>query len=414
MSITKFTDRLSSLGLKVESIDNGFEVKLKDDGLPVKVVVKDEWLSTLQGFYRARQFKFNEPRRVLVANRFVEFQVTKLDPTFIYRPTNISFTDTNGDEVVLCEASREYQLSFFESSRYDEVFHFVKKRIDRRISRAFKRDGKPQVMPMRLDDFFLNIYTASYRPKRKSKTPPIEDIGLKKIKACLFNLAYSNHESWEIRDEIKSRGFSYPRLLDEEIQLEIPNASYDQHLVSYYKVAKSSSFPGQCFLSYYHILEYHFLRVADEQMYQAIKSQLNDPAFRSTYNNVSKLLATIKRNDSVGDEKEMLRAVLRKYVAEEEFIEFVKELQADKGENIYSGAKQKILGQEFSIKLEPGHALSNFAGVLKHIRNCLVHSSDRYSREETFLPLTAAEDIVVKYIPIMEYLSEKIIFSTAE
>jgi len=413
MSISKFTDRLSALGLIVDLKGDEAEIKLEEDGVPVKVYFKDDWTSILRGFYRAKQYKFNEPRRFLVANRFVEFQVTKLDPTFIYRP-NISFQSNNGDEVVLCKASNEFLLSFFESTRYEEVFHLIRNRIDRRISRAQGSARRRRVLPMSVEDFFLNIYTATYKPKRKQKTQPLEDIGLKKVKACLFNLAYSHHESWEVRDEIKSRGFSYPRLLDEEVSLEIPNAVYDQNLVSYYKVAKSSSFPGQCFLSYYHILEYHFLRVADEQLFQAVKAKLNDPAFKSTYKNVSNLLATIKRNDSVGDEKEMLRAVLRKYVAEEDFIEFVKELQNAEGENIYTSSKQKILGQEFNIRLEPGHALSNFGSVLKHIRNCLVHSSDRYSREETFLPLTASEDLIVKYIPIMEYLAEKVIFSTAE
>lgn len=264
------------------------------------------------------------------------------------------------------------------------------------------------------DEFFVSIFTATYRPKRKPKSPPLIDIGLIKIKPCLFNLAYSRHESWEIRDEIKSRGFSYPRLFDNEICLEIPGADYDSILVSYYKVAKSSSFPGQCFLSYYHILEYHFLRVADEELCQAVKAKLNDPAFSSTYENVAKLLATIKRNDAIGDEKEMLKSVLRKFVAEDEFIEYIKGLQSEAGENIYSGSKQKILGEDFTIKLDAGHALSNFASVLKHIRNCLVHSSNRYSRGDTFLPHTESEDLIVKYIPVIQFMAEKIIFSTAK
>jgi hypothetical protein len=222
-------------------------------------------------------------------------------------------------------------------------------------------------------------------------------------------------ESWELSHEIKAKGLIYP-VMDEEGngELEIPSANYDNSTVTFYKVAKSSQFPSQVFLSYYHILEYHFLRVADESLYRAVCSQLNDPSFKSSYENVNRLLATIKRNDSTVDEKQMLQGVLKKYVAEEDFIDFVQVLERNAGEKLFTITKQTIFGETFAIKLENGHALSNTASVLKHIRNALVHSSDRYAREDCFLPLSESENIVRKYIPLVKYLAEQVIFATAK
>jgi len=66
------------------------------------------------------------------------------------------------------------------------------------------------------------------------------------------------------------------------------------------------------------------------------------------------------------------------------------------------------------MKLEQGHALSNAAAILKHVRNALVHSSDRYTREDCFLPFSESEDVIIKYIPLVKYLAERVIFSTAK
>ena len=141
---------------------------------------------------------------------------------------------------------------------------------------------------------------------------------------------------------------------------------------------------------------------------------MNDPTFISNYDNVSRLIATIKRNDNTDDEKKMLRDVLKKYVPEEDYIEFVKDLEERKGEKLVTGSKQRIFGEQFTIKLKKGHALANTASLLKHIRNALVHSSDRYSREDCYLPFSESEEIFVKYIPLVQFMAEKVIYATAK
>lgn len=410
MSISKFAARLETFGCKTEIEKDSINVDIGEN----KIVVNfdDEWLKAVNGFYRAKQYNFDESRRIMTANKSVECQVIKLDSGFVHKPI-YNFSDSKGNEVVLQEASPMFMLSYFESKRYEEAFDFIRRRIERRSELRGRRYTSKRRIPFRVADMLFTIHTATYTPKRKAKKDNLVEVGLERIRACLFSLAYGKNEAWEVRDDIKSRGFISPRLVDEDVELEIPSANYDPILASYYKVAKSSSFPGQVFLSYYHILEYHFLRVADENLYQAVRAKLNDPAFKATYNNVSRLLSIIKRNDDTGDEKQMLKSVLIKYVPEEDYIEFVKRLEADANEKLYSSGKQEIFGESFAIKLEQGHALANTSSVLKHIRNSLVHSSDRYAREDCFIPFSESEGIVYKYIPLVQFMAEKVIFSTA-
>jgi hypothetical protein len=161
-------------------------------------------------------------------------------------------------------------------------------------------------------------------------------------------------------------------------------------------------------------LEYNFLKVADEILFNSVKTQLNKPNYKATYSNVNKLLSVIKKHDKHQDETEMLKAVMSKYVQEDELISFIKDFEDELGEKAFSSNKAIVFGEIMTIKLERGHAISNTAKVIKHIRNSLVHSSDRYSREECFMPFSESESIVSKYIPIVRFLSESVLFSTAK
>ena len=207
----------------------------------------------------------------------------------------------------------------------------------------------------------------------------IEEVAIGPVKACLFALAYKKDESWELSHEIKSKGLIYPRASHEiDEDLEIPRASYDDAAVTFYKVAKSSQFPSQVFLAYYHILELHFLRVADESLFNAVCAQLNNPDFRSTYENVTKLLAAIKRNDNTSNERDMLLGVLRKYVAEEEFIEFIHDLEKSANDRPFTKPKQRIFGEKHAIGLDKGHALN------------VTHTRQRSKRDSTGQPYRRA------------------------
>jgi hypothetical protein len=75
--------------------------------------------------------------------------------------------------------------------------------------------------------------------------------------------------------------------------------------------------------------------------------------------------------------------------------------------------KRKIFGELMEINLKEGHAISNAAKILKHIRNAIVHSSDKYQRDECHIPLSASDTTIVDFIPIVRFFAEKVIYGTA-
>ena len=58
--------------------------------------------------------------------------------------------------------------------------------------------------------------------------------------------------------------------------------------------------------------------------------------------------------------------------------------------------------------------IGNTAKVIKHIRNSLVHSSDKFTREECVVPFSESESIVTRYIPIVKFLAEKVIYANGQ
>lgn len=408
MSIKQIASRLEKLGCKLSTSKNS--IQIEKEGITAVIDFDAEWMTAINGFFKARQYSYDADDRILTGNRFAEYQIVRLDPGFYYRVEH-KFEGKNGDIVHIAPASKEFSLSYFLSDNYGYWFTILGERVQRRIDR---RRSKSRSVLMRREDLFPSFHTIRFQPKRKPSKTDICQLAEVAIKSCLFSLAYNKNESWEINKEIKSKGRIYTRSTESDDVLEIPNVTYESAVVTYYKVAKSSQFPSQVFLSYYHILEYHFLRTADENLHGALRTQLNDPSFKSDYENVSRLISTLKKADTSSDEKEMLRGVLRKYVPEEDFINFVKDFESSYTEKRFSGEKQKIFGESFTLKLESGHALSNVASILKHIRNSIVHSSDRHSREECFVPFSESDELIVRYIPIIQFLAEKVIFATAE
>lgn len=409
MSIEQFADLYRATGFLVEV--EAAELKLELNGHKFRVEIDADWRSSIDDFYKAKQYTFHESRRILCAYKSIEVQLTKIDPASTSRPDH-EFSDGKGNTVRVTLASHEFCLSLLTANSEAKPIDVIKRRLLRRAEiRKPARDGFVRIL--RFDDLFLVPVTARYAVPRKISADLLLEKALKAIKASLFSLSYSLGECWELRERILSIGAITPRLYEEPDYI-IPKAIYSDDLVTFYKVARSSVFPNQEFLSYYHVIEYHFLTVSDEVLHTSVKSLINSPSFNTSYKNVSKLISVLKKNDNSSDETEMLKAVLKKYVDEDDLIEYISNLEKQEGKPVYTDTKKKVFGEAAAIRLEKGHALNSTSRVVKQIRNALVHSSDRYNREDCFMPFSESESVVISYIPIVKFLAEKIIFSTAE
>lgn len=376
------------------------------------MTVDEDWLRKIKKVYRAKQYDLSEESKYQVSNKDVEFQVFKLTPSFIHIPF-YEFKDKKENAVILTNMSKEYKLNLFRYSHFDSerIKHKVYRRNNHRSERVRKKTPR---FRFRFDDLFLNYVTVKYQPKVKLERKRLIEIGREECKSCLFKLAVIENESWELRETVKAKGFNIPIPEEGENDFSIPNSNYEDDLVGFYKVAKSSIFPTQSFLSYYHILEYNFLKVSDEELYNKTKSVINSTTFNANYHNINKLLSILQKHERNLDETTMLKRVLTKFIDEDDLIQFIIDIEKNAGEKIFSKPKEDIFGERIPLKLEEGHAISNISKIIKHIRNSLVHSSDKYTREDCVIPFSESESIIIKYIPILKFLAEKVIYANAK
>jgi hypothetical protein len=408
MSLDKFAKDLKKFGFETKVNKQTLEIDFNE--IQFFIEIEDDWLKSINKVYKAKQYELNHESKFQVSNRQIEFQVFKLSPSYFSRVKH-EFKDEEDNSVVVSEMTKEYQLNLFKSDEFivdNRVLARIKRRHEGRSDRFRQRQPR---FRMRLDDLLINFQTITYTSSKTIARDELIKIGREKCKASLFKLALTENQCWELRETIKVKGFQIPQSDFEELDTSIPKVQYDDDLVVFYKIAKSSLFPSQSFLSFYHVLEYNFLRVADEELFSKTKSIINNPTFNSSYDNVNKLLSVLKKHDKNLDETSMLRRVIEKFIDEEELINYIKDIETSINDKPYSKPKDPIFGERIPIKLEIGHSIANVARVIKHIRNSLVHSSDKYNREECFIPFSESESIVIKYNPIINFLAEKVIFA---
>jgi len=237
------------------------------------------------------------------------------------------------------------------------------------------------------------------------------------IDGCLFTLSYLKNITLMLLEEWPS---PINRRLKRKLthrdsrrgrELPFPKGKPNADLVRYYQRAMSTEDPVNSFLSFYQILEYFFLSVSEEKLYHKLSQRLKDPNFQIKAKDLDKIIQDTLNHKSESDETSMLKYVLEKYVDEHELIEFIRKYEHDLDESIFT-KKKEIFGQSFEIKLQSGHVISNAAKRIKNLRNVLVHSSDKYQRNDVFVPTKANEEIVKKELPLIKNIAESVIIGS--
>lgn len=397
MSIQKFVSRFNELEVNA-AWDQG-RLVLDIEGHKTAIPVSDDWKKAITSYYRARQYSFDAERLTLQANKSVEMALTPLGG-FLFRPPEYVFTAGNGDKLSIGRATKKWKLAFFESDEYKKYLEsWLAPRLKRKRS-LFKS----------LDRVLYGPLTARFESKRKMERSELLEIAKHRAESCFLKLAVEKNECLELN---RVKRISPIGIYNDEAvgDLVMPSATYCQPLAKFYKIAKSSLFPGQAFLSFYHVLEYQFYRISDHKLYAKVRSNLKNTEFSGSDEQIRKILAVVFKHKQNLDETALLKLVLDHYIDESDFIEFVKSLEADAGEKRYT-KKREVLGDRLWITLEEGHALSNSAKVVKHIRNYLVHSSDKITRDDRYVPFTDSDETVIEYLPIMEYFARNVIYGT--
>jgi hypothetical protein len=239
---------------------------------------------------------------------------------------------------------------------------------------------------------------------------------LELIEGCLFNLSYLKGIALVLEEELPKRqaiGDSF-RYEERDIgsQLPLPKSKINRDVARFYQRGMAVEDPVNQFLSFYQVLEYFFLAVSDEELYRKLSSIVNDPLFSTKPRQLDKLIQSTLSHKRESDETEMLRLVLAKHVDESELINFIDAYEKHLTDRWFT-KKRKFFGEENEVKATTGHVIGNVARRVKLIRNALVHSSDRYNRQENFVPTRAAEAEIRKEVPLVKYLAEKVIIASS-
>ena len=239
------------------------------------------------------------------------------------------------------------------------------------------------------------------------------------VHAAFFELAYLKRlpvgmvEDWPgPAGHRRQRSFRHdePHLGKE---LPLPRSAFNRDIVRFYLLGMSSNVPVLQFLSFYQVLEYFFVSISDERLYQLMTKRVNDPRFSTEPRSLDRLIQDVVDHKRVTDETEMLKLVLERYVDETELVEFVKAYEEHLSEPYYT-KRRKRFGVEGEVKLQSGHLFGNFAKVVKTVRNALVHSSDHHERVERHVPFSEGTRLVEMEVPLLRFLAERVIIASAK
>jgi hypothetical protein len=397
--VSHFHARLSALGITCIIVENELHVQATNH--VVRVRFDDEWREGFQKYKSARSIAFIQDQRTLIHNNAVEVQLIRLGQPQLFMADEFQLKDQQGNSVEVGVASHVYGLSFFDSSEYEKYF----------AARVKKRLLESTIASRKVQQLLWLPTTATYTHKGRKTPSDLEARANASVRRSLFKIAFEQHDCLSVWKPRKRRLKSL-YLDDQSTDAAIPRAEYDENVVSYYKVAKASPFPSQSFLAYYHVLEYFFLRVSEMLLHDRLSAMINAPSFSVNRSGLDKVISAVRGQDSRSDETEMLRNVLDRFVSEQDLIEFLVAFEEKCGEKIYTKRRQ-VFGEQMQITPQKDHALANASKVLKHVRNAIVHSSDRYKREDCHIPLSETEDIVEEFIPLVRFLAERVIFGTA-
>jgi hypothetical protein len=267
-------------------------------------------------------------------------------------------------------------------------------------------------------DFSKRLVTIKVRGISETS---IENAAIKStriIEASLFKVSYLKNLAFWLVDEwpsskrskagnnrIKSLGEPYPSWA---FQLR---ADYNSDLIKFYQFGMSTGLAEMKFLSFYQVLEYFFIQISNEKLYEKLSTKIKDPKFTLSETNLDRIVFDVVKHKNENDETEMLKNVLKKFVDEQEIIEFIKNHEKYLGKPVYSG-QHSVFGASMEIRLQIGQTISNISKEIKEIRNALVHSTDRYERNARHVPFTKSTELIEERLPLMKFLAEKVIVNS--
>ena len=203
-------------------------------------------------------------------------------------------------------------------------------------------------------------------------------------------------------------------------EVEPPKRIYINDLVLHYQKAISSESIDHQYLSYYHVLEYFFEKIYNDDVINTIREELTKPNFsykrqrdvRSLVGIVQKKLRYRNEEFSI-NELEALELTLKKYVTDlENFSELLNELSPNLID--YYKTNEVQFCQGLKVNFSSNNSDETYKHLAKRIyrtRNAIVHSKE--NGKSKYVPFKNDRDLINE-LYLMRLIAETLILETSK
>ena len=378
------------------------------------VFPKEEIRSILMKVNEQRIEKFS-----LLSNTTYE-QAIKIHDSFISRYSNETFPiSDHGYNFEVSKASYEYLCALLceisTGKLQNTVFWFS---LRHRPIKCFDSSS--------YKEFFDNLCIFTVKVRSPIHATHTE---LKKMaNSYLFNIAYNSNtimSIWDISEEYKP----IRRRIQRNGQL-FPYKSYKNELIKYYYQAATAGMPLTQYLAYYHVAEFFFKSIAENEAFDNIEKLITHPSFspynkeciRNFYKKIEKIMKT-QKEEGVWDEKIGFLLCLKKFVPDlNELKDCINDIDANaleyyRDNNIpFASPENEISNQvKDSVRInfnDSSDAIyANIRNRVYLVRNAIVHSKN--GEKLRYEPFKHDKELQ-KEIPLIRAIAEEIIINSAK
>lgn len=239
--------------------------------------------------------------------------------------------------------------------------------------------------------------------------------------AFLFNITYNTDTALVQQrdfDELLRTGRITRNRRSNIDEIDPPRRAYIPDLIHHYQLAVGTENPMLEYISYYHIAEHFFESVFNEALVEKVRNKLTHPDFSyKRKKDISSLIKEIGKSIKMRDEsmtfneQEGLRLTLQKYL---DITELVRKLnEYDRSLVEYYKLEAVSFSGATTVHLEGDDEeviYKNLAARIYKNRNSIVHSKE--SEKAKYTPFRD-DKTLVKEVPLLRFISEKIIFETS-
>ncbi len=410
----------------------GEVINSEDDLIQLKPEYTDKIvninISEVLKTYEKCSFTIQTDELLLATKNSYEIVIKDVNSNFIFRNSKELFS------VEDIENKINYKIDFpsfeFILIQIDHLMDFedYKRLISLQIPRMILRRRVEEIADKEIDiyTFFKNSFFRNQTIQIKSeKERNISEFN-ELVSSYVFQISYNYNTvlvpQKNIQDLFKRRGMlSRQRNRFSEIEKEFdpPRRKYISELVNYYQMAMASESPFLEYISYYHIIEFFFDTVFNDELVTKIREKITLPTFSyKRKKDILDLVKFISKLSNVGNdgiihnELNALTLTLKKYI---DITDLRNEIENQDKNYVNYLKKEKVLFSNGDVvNLENNDFDCVYKELAKRIyntRNALVHSKELESSK--YKPFHD-DKILLKEMLLLRLIAEQLIIKTSQ